>query len=358
MINPDDFSIAVLGSDAYSFRNIFEQVWQNHTLEFPKKYQHAAQLEIGSRFRPFLVAWGYLLSGSDFDVSSRERVAYMAVYIELLHKATIIIDDLIDEDIARHGKPAFHIEFSDHEAILFSIYLLGDSLDRLSHAIKNLKLQGQYSNLISLLATTIKDMALGGLHEVNLETDDLGSIEKIKRIIELQTIALVKNGLMVGYILGEGSTDGIHVVESLGHDAGYLFQALNDMEPFYGADRNAAYKGNENPDFGRFRKNYVVATLLDKLSADRRDDFILHGTNVSHKARATWDIWLQEHGVLGSISVNLDLVKQNIDQTVELMATDINRKIGFLSFVNHVLDRALSRLDDAPRQKLSEILIT
>ena len=358
MTDDSDLQKLILGSEPDSFRSVFEQSWHAHISCFPKRFQTAIQLRIGSRFRPHLVAWGHLLAGGLFDFANRFELANLALYVELLHKATILIDDLIDGDSARHGEPAFHVEFGDHEAILFAIYLLGDCVDSLSKSTNGLRVEGQHSSIVELLGKAIRDMALGGIEESSLSADEISSISKIKRIIELQTITLVKNGLLVGFYFGGGAPSSVSKIDSLGYDAGHMFQVLNDLEPFYGANQNAKYKGGKNSDLARLRKNYVIATLMNRQSTEKRDELIGSIVSEPDQAYSILESELRAHKVLESIRDNLRLVKVNIDRTVGELDVRQDRREGFSSFVNYILDKALSRLDKTPRQKLSEILIT
>lgn len=236
-----DFHQLVLGHSDNSFRSFFEVEWLSHISGFPENFELAVQLRIGSRFRPCLVAWGYLLAGGAFEAESRKKVALQAVYVELLHKATLLIDDLIDNDPARHGKPAFHVEFNDNEAILFAIYLLGDCVTHLTEVTSSLNSEAQ-NTVLALLGKAIKEMASGGIVEGRLAPDGLANIDSVTKIIEMQTISLVKNGLLVGYHMAGGNPSSATMVDSLGHDAGYMFQVLNDLEPFYGAEKTTNTK--------------------------------------------------------------------------------------------------------------------
>jgi heptaprenyl diphosphate synthase len=127
MSDGTDFHELVLGRSDTSFRSLFEAEWSAHLSSFPENFEGAAQLRIGSRFRPCLVAWGFLLAGGSFDLRARREVVHYGVYVELLHKATLLIDDLIDNDPARHGKPAFHVEFDDKEAMNRALFAGGSN---------------------------------------------------------------------------------------------------------------------------------------------------------------------------------------------------------------------------------------
>ncbi len=356
MSDGPDFHDLILGRSDASFRSVFEAEWLAHISRFPENFESAAQLRIGSRFRPCLVAWGHFLAGGSYDPETRRAVARHAVYVELLHKATLLIDDLIDNDPARHGKPAFHMEFNDNEAILFAIYLIGDCVSHLTEVTRSLNSEPQ-NRILALLGEAIKEMASGAILEGRLAPDGLASIDSVTKIIEMQTISLVKNGLVVGYHLGEGDPSSLVNVDSLGHDAGYMFQVLNDLEPFYGSEKNDAYKGRENSDFGGLRKNHLVATHLDSLNEEDRRNLLAELTVDKRNTRAILRPGLEKERTLAKIGQNLSLVRKNINRVVEQIPTPEPCKIGFRRFVDFVLERALSRLDHEPRYILSEILI-
>ena len=95
-----------------------------------------------------------------------------------------------------------------------------------------------------------------------------------RKALVCQIYNRLKNGLLVGYHFGRGDVRAIEGVDGLGHDAGYLFQVLNDLEPFYGSAQNDAYKGRENSDFTRLKKNFVVAKYFEGQSAAARNALI------------------------------------------------------------------------------------
>ncbi|WP_265415094.1 polyprenyl synthetase family protein [Streptococcus pyogenes] len=49
-----------------------------------------------------------------------------------MHKASIIIDDIIDQDKKRHGMPTVHQQYSLNEALIISVFLLGKCIEMLS----------------------------------------------------------------------------------------------------------------------------------------------------------------------------------------------------------------------------------
>jgi heptaprenyl diphosphate synthase len=337
--------------------NLFQAQWREHVSSFPTRYQTGKQIVHGSRLRPLLVAWGYLLAGAAFDADHRADVARLAVYVELLHKATILIDDLIDEDSARNGEESFHTQFSDSETILFAIYLLGDSLERLSLATVRVHTDNWYRDTAQLLGAAIKEMSSGAIEEVLSAGDHLAIFAKAKRLIELQTIALMKNGMLIGYKYGQGNEQHAATIESLGYDSGYMFQVLNDLEPFLGGDLNAFHKGAVNFDVLRSRKNITVAYICSRLSSLDRDALYSLFQSADPLLPSVLTGWFAKYNVLNDVLDNLADVKKNIEANANLLPLDVQRRTGFCAFVNYVLSVAIGRIGGAYGEKLSEILI-
>lgn len=335
---------------------LFERGWTAHLQTLPARYRKGHQLRVGSRFRPLLVCWGHILSGDSFCLSKRKNLAGLAIYIELLHKATLLIDDLIDGDSARHGYPTFHVEFGDHDSILFAIYLLGDCLEKLTASSLEGPTDSTCSELSTLLSRAIKEMALGGIKEIHMNQKHSESVSKIKRIVELQTIALVKNGLLTGFRVGRGHASTISSIESLGYDAGYFFQLLNDAEPFMGAEKNIEYKGAANSDISRSRKNLVLAFLFNRLKEKDRKKLKKIWNSPSSESDAQLREWFIGYGMADYLCEHLLLLGKNIDKTTDSIPVEASRKEGFKNFVLMVMSKAVSRFDEPNRQRLSPIL--
>ena len=115
----------IMGSTPFSFLPIFTKLWKKEIKSQNLPYAHALQIENGNRLRPLLLAWGYY---ANCQSDNNSYIADYAISIELLHKSSILLDDLIDDDIARHEKETFHVQFSKSEALLYALYILNRSI--------------------------------------------------------------------------------------------------------------------------------------------------------------------------------------------------------------------------------------
>lgn len=243
-----DYYKCIMGSHDDSFVSIFNRQWSRELESHTLNYKAASQMVSGNRLRPIIMAWGYY---AGTDTANHMAIAERAVCIELIHKASILLDDWIDGDIARHGQKTFHVEYSNEEAVLYAIYLINKSLQLMSKIDRR---------VFDMLLETVGSMAYGGIREVSYKSMGDDAVQMVKEIINLETVSLIKNAFAIGY-LTSGMVDMPAAVNNIGHYMGYCFQLLNDLEPFVYSQKNIEYKGGLNYDANKRRKNIVVAYL-------------------------------------------------------------------------------------------------
>jgi heptaprenyl diphosphate synthase len=246
------------------FLGRFEDKWDAFLLNY--NFKELCQLNNGNRLRPMLVYWGFLLNRSDdslFEIDD-EKLDYIidfCVVVEAIHKMSLLIDDWIDGDIARHGSATFHAVYGADVAVLLAMNILLKSVLELSNRLPYALNKDIYQKNISLALRIAYDMTQGALDEVS-SSGGIISISKVKEIVSLETSSIIRNGLVMGYIAGLGINDtAIDLLDDVGYCCGYAFQSLNDLEPFGNADALVKHKGALSTDIIKNRKNIVVAHI-------------------------------------------------------------------------------------------------
>ncbi|MBD5098616.1 MAG: hypothetical protein HDT35_03540 [Clostridiales bacterium] len=318
------------------FLRAFECSW-NETLEQYKCSQ--AQLNGGSRLRPLMVLWGYLATVDHQESADVEYIAKVAVSVELIHKGTILLDDWIDQDEARHGKKAFHVEFDPYYTVILALHMVSDSMVRLKTVLPmDPQLANNYFTCADLLAQTIFSMSKGALEELRLENNIL-NLEHIKMIARLETAEIIGNAMQLGYYAGGGTDLAIsQLFKQLGDQFGYLFQAMNDLEAFSDAEALATHKGAANDDISISRKNLGVALLYNiarpadqKLILDRAPEII-------------YDL-MQKYHILNFILKKTELYYDNIFIKLRKNAALSSEWIeGYIQFMNRMKQKAYGKL--------------
>lgn len=172
------------------FSHCFNLCWNEKLDSITRPYSDAIQLRIGNQLRPKLTCWGAALNTDRPEELDLRNIAQIASCVEMLHKASVIIDDLIDNDDARHGQKAFHIEFGHDNTVIFALTLLGRGMAGLNDVFMGSK---GHCKSVALYSETIYRMAEGCLQELALDHTSRYDLHRIRNIIELETITLIKN---------------------------------------------------------------------------------------------------------------------------------------------------------------------
>lgn len=328
------------------FMKFYEKNW-SEILE--DTYYKSEQLDIGHKFRPRLVYWGFIINGSenltDYDF---DNVSKIAVCIELVHKASILLDDFIDQDTARHGKPTFHTLHGIDRTVIFSLNILSRSLKIINQTFF------EYSNSnifmwksMNSLTTTLENMTLGVLKELDLPDKLEQNINEIREIMHLETGALITNSLLMGVYLAQ--IDDIKIIkniEKIGHKFGFIFQALNDLEPFCNL-KNSDHKGSINTDFSRSRKNICISLLYPFLSSSEIN--LIKDSTIESQDELLIQ-YFKKYRIYESVMNELDIVYDSMIMDIEELQqfmTDLDSEWAneFSKFVKSVITICKNRVN-------------
>ena len=194
----------IMGNSEESMNNFFHKKWIAFLDELEVPYGKAIQLRIGNHLRPLLVYWGNAFAAHSINTICVDAATEMALCVEIMHKTSIIIDDLIDSDEKRHNRAAFHKQYSSEEAIIFAIYFLGKAFCKMNElsfhypTLKNISLD--------IFSKTLCMMTNGCLQELTLTEDSRYDIQAISNIISMETSALIKNSALLGFLISQTPT--------------------------------------------------------------------------------------------------------------------------------------------------------
>jgi geranylgeranyl pyrophosphate synthase len=177
----------------------------------------------GKRIRPALV----LLSGRfyHYDLS---RLLPMATAVEILHTATLVHDDVIDNSPVRRGRPTINKAWGEDKAILLGDYLLAKS--------QELVAETQNWRVIKLFAQTFMTLSSGELAQAvnafNLEQ----TRQQYRQRISAKTASLISLATESGAILSQAPEKSVEALKEYGHNLGIAFQIVDDILDFIGTE--------------------------------------------------------------------------------------------------------------------------
>lgn len=173
----------------------------------------------GKRLRPLLV---YLCAKLFGDVNESTHRA--ALFVETLHTATLIHDDIVDGSEERRGHPALHVSLDTPTAVLTGDYLLAKAMLLLSN-------EGDLPLLQELLATILA-MSEGELmqrEEVRGKEREERSQEGYVEVIKRKTAMLFRSCCVVGAMSAQASSEALPLMADFGLNLGLVFQMRDDL---------------------------------------------------------------------------------------------------------------------------------
>lgn len=288
-------------------------------LELPEQYHDIHQIVNGNRFRPLLTYYGYKL----FSNNLNEKIYNTAVAIELIHKASIIIDDIIDNDDKRNSMLTVHKQYSVDEALILTIFFLGKCIELLSE-IDN--------STVRLFSHLIIRMCNGTLEELNIDASV--KISEIKEILENQTSQVIQNCLIIGMKSHNPKLENQNL-EIVGYKVGYLFQLLNDCEAYFNPEFTLTHKGNYNFDINKSRKNLCYVYLEHFLSKKEQ-------LEIKHNYKDNLKILLNKYNVFNQVKREVELIELDIDNHIRILEENFPaERLNY--FINYSIELAKIR---------------
>jgi len=169
----------------------------------------------GKRIRPALL----LLSAKLFGYEGRGAVRLGAV-VEIIHTATLVHDDIIDEAKTRRGRPAANTQWGNSKCVLAGDWLYMQAF--------KIAVQERNFRILDALIELTQQMVEGEL----LQIEKLGKLITLNEHFDLifrKTACLFSVCMRLGAILGGATPEQEKAVAKYGHDLGMAFQIVDDV---------------------------------------------------------------------------------------------------------------------------------
>ena len=170
----------------------------------------------GKQLRPMFVFLSAKLHGETNEFSQ-----LAACSVELLHTATLVHDDVVDESYERRGTFSVKALWRNKLAVLVGDYILAKGL--------LLQLENKKYNFLHLISKAVQDMSEGEILQVKksrkLDIDD----ETYFEIIRKKTASLIATSMAIGAASVSEDAGLLDKMYSIGQDAGIAFQIKDDI---------------------------------------------------------------------------------------------------------------------------------
>lgn len=217
-----DITTKVISKELKEFETHFRKAVKSNVALLDKIMQYIVKRK-GKQLRPMFVLLSAKLGGEINDQSYRA-----ASLVELLHTATLVHDDVVDDSMERRGFFSINALWKNKIAVLVGDYLLSKGL--------LLSLENNDFKTLQILSTAVKKMSEGELLQME-KARNLNLKEDIYfDIIRNKTASLVASSCAAGAATTFKNDDDIELMRLFGEKTGIAFQIKDDLFDYGNAD--------------------------------------------------------------------------------------------------------------------------
>jgi octaprenyl-diphosphate synthase len=278
----------------------------------------------GKKVRPLLVLLSAKITGG-----VNERSYRGAVLVELLHTATLIHDDVVDNADKRRGFWSINKIFKNKVAVLMGDYLLSRGL--------MIAVEGKDFDFLNVITNTVKRMSEGELLQIQktrkLDIDE----ETYFKVISDKTASLLETCCEIGALSATDNPEYHEAMKQFGQSIGMAFQIKDDILDYEGTLQLMG-----KPVGGDIKEKKITLPLiysLNKVSKKEAARVIKMIKNGGNKNDVTEVIkFVRENG---GINYALELAKMHSNNAKEALniLPDSQSKVALEALVEFVIDR-------------------
>ena len=278
----------------------------------------------GKQMRPLLVFLSAKLNGK-----IGESAFVAATLIELLHTASLVHDDVVDDASERRGVLSVNALWNSKIAVLVGDYMLSKGL--------LISIEKNCTDMLEIVSEAVKSMTEGELlqlqkaRKLNIREDDYF------RIISAKTAALIAACTACGARSVTSNPDTIQLMRDFGESIGIAFQIRDDILDYEGNGLTGKISGN---DIKEKKITLPLIHSLEKASlSGKRHILNIIGNNKKSRSDVEEVIrFVSEHGGMEYAAVRMN---QYRDKALAILDTypDSEAKNSLREFVSYTVSR-------------------
>lgn len=202
----------------------------------------------GKRLRPLLCLASSHIAGSVIQSSH-----YLAAAVELIHAATLLHDDVIDESILRRDKQTANTLWGNKPSILVGDFLFARAFE--------LMVKTENIRFLDILASSSSKISEGEISQLRCIKSISLSIEDYLKVIEYKTATLFAASCQTGALSGGADENVAYQLYEFGKNFGLMYQILDDVLDY--TDESRGKKVGDD-----FRERKVTLPILFAYQAD------------------------------------------------------------------------------------------
>ncbi len=225
----------------------------------------------GKRIRPVIC----ILVAKMLNYKGQELIK-LASSIELLHTATLIHDDVVDQSSTRRGKESIHTKWDSAHSVLVGDFVYS----------KAFQLMASFDNpeIIRILADSTNRISEGEVKQLSLKKKEILSKEDYFDIINRKTAELFKASATTAGTLASCNQNELSALTNFSVSLGMNFQIKDDLLDYFGEEELTGKKIGKDFEEGKFTLPLIIALpLMEKSDASMVLDTLFNNKNSDFK---------------------------------------------------------------------------
>ena len=220
-----------IASDLSDFIALFEQALSHEDGMLGSALSHIRQRG-GKRMRPILM----LLMAKNYGAIS-QVTQHSAVGLELLHTASLVHDDVVDESGERRGQASVNATYNNKVAVLVGDYIL-------STALLHVSFTGN-QGIVQELSELGRTLAAGEILQLSNIQNQQISEDVYYQVIQQKTAALFQSCAAIGALSAGASEVDVKKAGEFGRNLGIMFQIRYDIFDYFDSKEIGKPTGND-----------------------------------------------------------------------------------------------------------------
>ncbi|MFP6649907.1 MAG: polyprenyl synthetase family protein, partial [Pirellulaceae bacterium] len=289
---------------------------------------------------------GTMGDGAEFVASIPDSIRRTAMSIETFHKASLVHDDIEDDDEFRYGEETLHRKYGIPTAVNVGDYLIGMGYRFVSREAPELG-SAVAADILDSLAQAHTRLSEGQGAELlwrDALNKELAPIDALK-IYALKTSPAFEAALLAGIRLARPIGDLAEPIKLFARNLGVAFQILNDLGDWLGDDDNKLAAGLDT--LGG-RPTILLALALDALDGEDRQLLLSLLDEESGNEEERVEQVRHLYSQAGVFEKAMRLVDKH-QQRAEMIADDMQPE-DFRRLLYYLIDTVLERQVDEPAE--------
>ena len=281
----------------------------------------------GKRMRPMLM----LLIAKAFGCVS-EVTQHAAIGLELLHTASLVHDDVVDESGERRGQASVNAFYDNKVAVLVGDYILSTALLHVSYTSSDRIVSG-----LAELGRTLSDGEILQLENISNQTI---SEEAYYEVIKRKTAALFEACTEIGALSVGASKDDVEQARLFGLHLGIAFQIRDDIFDYYESNDIGKPTGNDMAE-GKLTLPVIHAVLSADNGAMKDLALKVRKGEVTPEEVAQLVAFTKENGGIEYAEAKMREFKNKAIGFIEEKIQDADIKQALNAYLDYVIERKL-----------------